>query len=346
MKSSLIIKKLLASPLYRFKKMGMTLQLKENNDFLILMYHRIIEKRASEAFLQGGMYVDPSTFGRHIRFLKDNFNIISLADVSRIGDLNNNVGNNKSFCVLTFDDGWNDFYENAYPVLKSNNVSATVFLSTDFIGTKEQFWTEKLAYILSEMEKFGKNARNTKKSSNYMVNAIESMQGSIEHRIEKAVEELKILPAEEIDPVLKELAERRRGDPAMQGKSFLSWEEAREMRKSGIVFFGSHTKSHRILNTASEDVIRDELIQSKKKLIEEGVVSPSFIPFAYPNGNYTRRIAEMVEQAGYSLAVTTERGWNRAADGEKELFQLRRIGVHQDIASTDAMLACRIYGIY
>lgn len=314
--------------------------------YYILMYHRIVDKNTSKTFLQDGMYVDPNTFSRHIKFLKNNFNIVPLKHVFRIADLEKTIGNNTPFCILTFDDGWKDFYENAYPVLKSNNVSATVFLPTDIIGTEKRFWTEDLAYILSGMEKAVANSINNAIPSVTAVNKIESLEGPIEYRMEKTVEELKLLPKEEIDHVLEELAERWRVDPAIQGRSFLSWEEIREMYESGIIFFGSHTSSHRILTTASDDVILEELFQSKSKLVDEGVVSPSFIPFAYPNGNYNHRIAEMVEQAGYSLALTTEKGWNSVTYAKGELFRLKRIGIHQDITSTDAMLACHIYGIY
>lgn len=74
----------------------------------------------------------------------------------------------------------------------------------------------------------------------------------------------------------------------------------------------------------TEPEIRDELANSRKRLISEKAVDPVFIPFSYPNGNYTDRIAKMVRDAGYDLAVTTENGWNH---NRSDLFALKRISV-------------------
>jgi len=84
---------------------------------------------------------------------------------------------------------------------------------------------------------------------------------------------------------------------------------------------------------------------SKDRLIAEGVIDPSFMPFAYSNGNYDNRILEMVKETGYSLAVTTRRGWIHDPS-RKNSYKLNRVGIHQDIASTEEMFFCRILEIF
>ena len=124
---------------------------------------------------------------------------------------------------------------------------------------------------------------------------------------------------------------------------FLQWEEVRKMAGSGLVTFGSHTDSHKILTSLNEEEIHEELIKSKETLISESAVHPSFIPFSYPNGNYDEKVVRMVKDAGYHIAVTTENGWN---DSETPPFHLRRMAIHQDMSSTKEMFGCRITNIF
>lgn len=298
--------------------------------------------------MQDGMYVDPDAFRMQILFLKSKFNIVPLESVLSTRNTKNKFENKKPYCIITFDDGWIDFYRNAYPILKYHQVCSTVFLTTDFIGSNALFWTDKLALIMEygKHSNYKDNVNNKLLSSDDIIKKVENIQGPMDIKIEKSIQILKHLPAKDIDNVLEQLSYKWHVNLDTKGPSFLSWEEIKEMHDSGVVSFGSHTKSHQILTTSSDDVIRQELVQSKNKLVEKNVVSPSFIPFAYPNGNYTRKIANMVGEAGYSIAVTTEKGWNRFDGDSSDMYKLKRIGIHQDIASTDSMLACRIFGLY
>ncbi len=182
----------------------------------------------------------------------------------------------------------------------------------------------------------------TQSSINSFVRRLEGLNDPIEGQIEKAIGMLKALHNEKIEEILRELSARWNLDAAPGRRAFLNWEEVREMAQSGLITFGSHTVGHKILTTLTEPEIRDELANSRKRLVTEKAVDPAFIPFSYPNGNYTDRIAKMVRDAGYDLAVTTENGWNHNGS---DLFALKRISIHQDMTSTEAMLGCRILGI-
>ena len=308
---------------------------------LMLMYHRIMPNKNVEYGLQAGMYVEPETFEMHIHYLKKHFRVIPMKGFMEFNNNSFKIPAGIPLCILTFDDGWSDFYTNAYPILKANGVHATVFLPTEYIGTEKRFWTDSVTRLCYGRERGEGYLQKKPKSSNPVIDLLENGSGSMEIRLDKAIEKMKALPQEEINRVLADLSERWEIDPTSHGREFLTWDEVREMHRSGLVSFGSHTGSHKILTALRDDEIDFELRQSKNRLLAEGVVDPSCLPFAYPNGNHNDRIVALVKKHGYSLAVTTKKGWVRYSDKAK-MFELDRIGIHQDMASTGAMFGCRI----
>ena len=308
---------------------------------LILMYHRVVEPEDTGNLLEPGMYVTPKTFETHILFLKNYF---------KISTINNFVSQYKENlespepprCVLTFDDGWIDFYTNVYPILKRYQIPATVFLPTDFIGGENWFWTDRLAYLISKcgedilLDMMRRDIRNP------LTRQMSRHQGPPHARLDKAIRILKSCPKVIIEETLSDLSAEWgiRSNPF--GRAFLSWEEVEELSRSGFVEFGSHTASHQILPVLDDNTVRHELDSSRSELLSRRAVDTDFIPFCYPNGSMDERIVKMVREAGYGAAVTTMPGWNLY---RADPFILKRVGIHQDMTSNTAMLGCRIVGL-
>jgi len=310
---------------------------------LILMYHRVLNIRALRGLIQGGMYVDAETFERHVCYLKRHYEIVPLEACLEI--LRKKEPGNRRVCCITFDDGWKDFHDNAFPVLKKHDAAATVFLPTEFIGTDHVFWTDKIGRILVDLDGKGR-VSGVSDPEEPMIGMICDLPGSTPERFEYAIRMLKTLPPCRIDDICENLCSRLEIRIDGSDRSFLSWDEVRTLRDSGVIHFGSHTRNHVILTTVDENTVSEELAGSRATLLDKGAVSESFIPFSYPNGNHTDRIANMAKSAGYSMAVTTIKGWNRYMDSPVDLFRLERVGIHQDMASTDSLFTCRIHGVF
>lgn len=332
-------KSLLASLLTGTGFLKANLERLAESNFAILTYHRILERKGPRECVQDGMFVDPETFDAHIRFLKKHFRIVPIRELTFAAIRNDD---HRPLCVLTFDDGWIDFYENAYPVLTSHAVPATVFLPTDFIETGRRMWPDRIAQLYQERNVSQAKPSRQGDSSDPIVNRLEDIKGTTRQQCETAIGFLKNHRLDRIERVISELSDRWYCEDRAQDRDFLSWGEVREMQSSGLVSFGSHTAGHQILTTLSGEEIERELVESRNALIRERVADPSCMPFCYPNGDYNDKIVRMVAGAGYLLAVTTERGWN--AHTSSDPYRLRRISIHQDICSTAAMLGCRIAG--
>ena len=242
---------------------------KSISSYLILMYHRVIPYHEVQCGIQAGMYVEPKTFEMHVEYLKKYFHISALNEIVFFKDREISNYNDKPICILTFDDGWYDFYKYAYPVLKIQNVPATVFLPTGFINTKKQFWTDQLVAIILNKKNDINSNQEKNMAFNNVLDSIIGRKGSIEKRIENAILQLKTYREDDIYEILTETKKNLEVASDSNDRAFLTWDEVGEMVKSGLINFGSHTENHKILNNLNENEIFEELYKSKDRLLSK-----------------------------------------------------------------------------
>ncbi len=342
MKATIRMKYFLAAAMYHLGLISLKLRRAPDGAFIILMYHRIIARDEARNGVQAGMYVEPGTLERQLRFLKRYFVFCPLEEVFDGSQRKVRAFHDRPSCVLTFDDGWADFYTNCFPILKAYGVPATIFLPTHFIGSQDSFWTDRLSDLFFRRwreSKAGRGQLRAEEPGDPLVQRLMRLDGSRESRLESAIALLKSQRNEEIERIITALATEWRIEPNPPGRLFLSWGEVKEMGQSGLITFGSHTATHRILTTLSKEEVKEELVKSREELTARKAVDPAFIPFSYPNGNHTEDICRTVRDTGYHLAVTTKKGWNtRGADAS--LY--KRFPIHQDMTFSPAMLGCRI----
>lgn len=306
---------------------------------LILTYHRILPNNYLSHWLQPGMYVHSHTFDNHLKFLSNYFDFCPIHSLN----LNKVPFLSKPACILTFDDGWRDFYDHAFPILKKHSVPATVFLPTGYIGTHRWFWTDRLGHALHSLENYPPSgSHDTRNTIENLVYSITRTTGSFSGKLEQSISLLKQYPSDTIENVLSYL-ESLAGDNTGGERAFLSWDEVRDLKKSGLVSFGSHTVNHSILtNIENDQEVEKELSDSKSELIRQGAVGENEpIPFCYPNGNYNQAIKEKVSKV-YDWACTTKSGMNGP---DSDPHALRRIALHEDMSNSNGLLGCRILNI-
>src|SRR5690242_13783507 len=99
----------------------------------ILMYHSISDCSQPGVHPYYQTTTTPAVFAQHMRFLHENGYVpVTLADA--LSELGSPQDSSKRPVVITFDDGFEDFYTDAFPVLSSHSFTATMFLPTAYIG--------------------------------------------------------------------------------------------------------------------------------------------------------------------------------------------------------------------
>ncbi|MFC1645699.1 polysaccharide deacetylase family protein [Candidatus Omnitrophota bacterium] len=291
----------------------------KKGSFTILTYHRISDSNYGDPFLS----VTPHNFERQIQYLTKKYKIVSLEELTKLIQSQHPAVDN--YVAITFDDGYRDNYTNAYPILSKYNVSATIFLTTGFIGTDELFWWDKVARIVKSIRE--KNLDIDKPEDIYpkkIRDVIEKISSGDISNSSKAISFLlKEVSEEKKNLILDDLERQVLPLPSDdQDRPYaLTWDEVRQMSEDGMEF-GSHTVTHPILTKVGSDQAKYEISQSKKEIDEK--IGKVVLHFAYPNGessDFDERIKQFVKDNNYISACTTISGTNASQD---DVFCLKR----------------------
>lgn len=283
----------------------------------ILCYHRVMDIDYRHFELDDDV-VDATVldFDRQMRFVARHFNVIGfkeLEEYKRRGIFP------KNSLIVTFDDGYKDFYTNAYPVLRKYKIPATIFLTAGHIGTNRLFWWDKLAFFIKNTPKKGISITHNGNTYKYDLSTYTRRQQSL-----KAINRLmKKIKNEEREDIIG-FIERSAGikiDPSAAKDLILSWGDIRTMSNDSIEF-GAHSVNHPILSYLPPHEIEREIFLSKKK-IEQQIKEPVTV-FAYPCGAYNERCKESVRKMGFAFGCTFTRGINSF---KTDSYELKRIGI-------------------
>ena len=290
---------------------------------LVLMYHRVLPpEHPDRQTEQPGMFVGPDTLDLHLATLGRYFELVHLDDwlkrASSAAELP------RLACALTFDDGWRDNYEYAFPILQRHRAPATIFLVSGLIGTEQQFWPNRLARLLANRGGRALTGR---------LGELLAPARDIDH----AIELMKSLSDAQCDELIR--AEEQPYGHGGAGRTLLNEAEVRSMAASGLVRFGSHTQTHfRCREGAAAETLRREIVESRDQ-VAAAVGAPAEL-FCYPNGDTTPAARDLVSQ-NYLGAVTTRSGWHVPG---ADRFLIRRTGLHEDVSNRRAALLARVSG--
>lgn len=293
---------------------------------IILMYHRVL-KSSSSLGCDPALFVTPSSLDMQISEISRFFEIVSLDKV-----LENKPG--KRLCAITFDDGWRDNYDVAYPVLKKYSAPATIFIPPNMIGKAKQYWFDEISLLSSKATKNGIAGGFI----SYFRTFIHEWSPD---KLDTAttcdlIAKMKNLPANELEGIVGEAYAKlslKRSDE----RTTLSWDEIYEMGENGITF-GPHGLNHYILPRINSETKSNEIYDSFRILKDKKVALSPF--FSYPNGDWDVESLKLVKEAGYMGAVTTRLGTNTSST---DPFLMNRIGLHEDISCMSSLLWYRIF---
>jgi peptidoglycan/xylan/chitin deacetylase (PgdA/CDA1 family) len=265
---------------------------------IVLTFHRVLDKAGEAGCYDPHMMMSADIFDQLLSLLRNEFDVVGLEQLMEYPE----AVEHRQRVAITFDDGWEDTYSVAFPLLQKYRMPATVFVCTDLLDHAEssamlpeerlaRIWNfcaeqDSLPPLIEDLHKWG--LARPKHST----------------RVEYS-QQLKKLPMQARLLLLAHL-ERVFELPPSGRRQMMTWEEAQIMARNDITL-GSHTVRHCTLTSEIEDVILEELTVSREVIRERTGVQANLL--AYPNGAYSSRVAHLARGVGYTHAVTTEMGF-------------------------------------
>ena len=282
----------------------------KRGECVVFMLHRVLYTD-QDLPLDNALYVSVPKFEKMIKTLSKNFKFVDLFHWVKSPE-------NSRCCAITFDDGWKDNYDNAFPILKKYNVPATIFVSAGMVNTNNKFWFYKVEEIIKSSEpneilKYFKDIMN-----------IDSL--NIARKADLSwivVDNLKKYSMLTIDRIIDDV-EKHYKIMYKHERTLLNWDEIKEMSKYGIAF-GSHGLNHAVFTELTDDILTDEVVRSKQILKSKDIY---YVPMmSFPNGTYNQNVISICEGNGYEVLLTAST--KKCGEGNANML-IHRIGINDD----------------
>lgn len=260
---------------------------------LILYYHKIgaLEQDWNK------LSTPRDLFEKQINYLKNNYNIINMEDIGK--------GNPDLSVVITFDDGYEDNYINALPVLEKYEVPATLFVSTGKINTDEEMWHDEIVRLILMGGYYPPKFYTYSTPFSFEFNTNSLYQRVELYRVMRYI--LPHLSNQYRKKILEDLyiwsAQKRNGRKTHR---ILNEEQLQKLSESRYITIGAHTVNHCSLGFMTEEEQYNEIKQSKDRI--EQIIGRQITMFSYPFGNqgdYNTQTINILKQLGFTMAANT-----------------------------------------
>lgn len=270
----------------------------------ILTLHHVRPPRPDAFQPNRLLEVSPTFFERLIRRLKR-----SRVDVISLDEMHRRFVENdfkRRFVCITFDDGYKDLMEHAYPILKKYDLPFALYIPTSFPDRLGELWWVALEAVVAQNDRIGlvidgkqqffesRSVREKRELYDALYGYLRSMK--TEEEVRKTVRDLCATYSVDMAAFCRDLC--------------MSWEQIVALADDPLCTIGAHTVNHPMLMKVPGDrAVRAEMEMSRAVL--EAALGKRPEHLAYPVGDPTSagpREFRIAAELGFKTAVTTRPG--------------------------------------
>jgi len=271
---------------------------------LCLLYHRV--NPVNDPIFK--LTVSPENFDKHMQYIRSHFPILRFEE--------NWTEYSTDSVVVTFDDGYADNYEYALPILEKYHIPATIFVSTGYVNSIQEYWWDELARLLTLDQEYPEQFELIDPLYHYKWDT-----GTKKKRLELAQTMHWLLKMEPNADLAKEWFRQLRiwGNIEDKGRKEnlpLNIKQLGKLSQSEYITIGGHTVNHISLGALSKNAQQFEIGASVNYLRKQ--LNKRIETFSYPFGSavhYNTDTIEICKQNRIRKAATTRKGiWHIGDD--------------------------------
>jgi sugar transferase (PEP-CTERM/EpsH1 system associated) len=268
----------------------------------ILKLHRVVTEEDRANSLNKPMMVTEAQFESLLKAIRQYCRPMALLDAVQ------QIREGRTFepgsVAITFDDGYRDVYERAYPLLRSYDIPATLFVTTGVIDNPQHYlWWDEVDYLCRTGGAgtdllLGEDPSDERRRAVSCISQLQENRSADNEA--KTRQAFSRMPLAERTRVVGRIREMASGS-GPRAQLMLSWDDIRAM--SGLFEIASHTVNHPLLSRLETPEIRQEIEEARLRIEKE--TASTCKGLAYPSGDFSDNAVSIAESLGFEYAVTT-----------------------------------------
>ena len=293
----------------------------KDNEISIFLFHGVYKKNNFLIRNYTKKHLEENIFEKCISELKKEANPLSMDDVIRIYENKEKI-KGKNF-VITFDDGFENNYSVAMPILDDLKIPATFYFSTDFIENNSMSWIDKIEYCIENTLQESIKLPWVKKK--FLINTSFTKIKLLDYLRKKIKKDLSFNLNAFVTYMFNECKMKEIKSLNTEIDKKISWSQVKKIKTNKLFTVGGHGHEHFSFRSLSFKKFKEQIDKSFR--LFERKINHKLEHYSYPEGqkiDFNKKISKYLKNKKILCCPSAIPGFNFK---NTSLFELKRIPI-------------------